>query len=253
MKINTAKQKMLKGEVCLGFAVGTGSPLVTELIAGSGCDYVLLDNQHGSWGPDSTIMSLMAARNAAATPFARVARLDYTMIGRLLDEGCMGIIVPMVHTPEQAKEAADAMRFPPAGQRSWGWASARNYGDDYAMWVNDQVFLAVQIESAQAVENVEAIMATPGVDGCWVGPGDLAFSMGIHPKDQKQSKEHRAALEKIVAACKKTGKVPGFACGGVEDAIEKYEMGYRFLTVASDMGFMLNGAANTLKGLSHLK
>ena len=116
MKINTAKQKMLRGEPAFGWSLGSGSPVVAEVLAHSGIDFVMIDNQHGSWGPDSTIAALMAINAGSATPMARVARNDYTMIGRLLDEGMLGIVVPMVHTREDAQ--AGTMPGPRAQARS---------------------------------------------------------------------------------------------------------------------------------------
>jgi 4-hydroxy-2-oxoheptanedioate aldolase len=249
VKINTAKQKMLRGEPAFGYALGMGSPAAAEVLADCGIDFILLDTQHGSWGPDATIEALRAMLAGSATPMARVARNDYTMIGRLLDEGMLGIVVPMVHTPEDAQAAAAACRFPPIGARSWGWGRARAYGDDYTDWIDDQVFVAVQIESALAVENAEAILATPGVDGCWIGPSDLALSMGIHPRDYPKSEEHARAVEKVVEACKNTGKVAGFACAGLDDAVRRAKLGYRYLTAGSDMGFLVSGARNGLKVL----
>ena len=113
MIVNTAKQKMLAGQPAFGFSLGMGSPLVAELLSRSGIDFVLLDRQHGSWGEDSTIAALMALTAGSASPMARVARNDYTLIGRLLDEGVMGMVVPMVDTQEQAQAVADACRLPP--------------------------------------------------------------------------------------------------------------------------------------------
>src|SRR3982751_6736501 len=167
MRTNTAKQKMLQGKPAFGYALALGSPLAAEALASTGIDFIMLDNQHGSFGPDSTIACFTAMAGGSAIPMARVARKDYTMIGRLLDEGALGIVVPMVHTVELAQAAADACRLPPVGTRSWGWGRASIFGADYPDTVNDQIFVAVQIESRLAVENVEAIMATPGVDGCW--------------------------------------------------------------------------------------
>jgi 4-hydroxy-2-oxoheptanedioate aldolase len=249
MLVNTAKQKMLQGKPAYGFALGLGSAIVAEIVSRSGPDFVMIDNQHGSWGPDSTIAALIAINGSAATPMARVARNDYTMIGRLLDEGMLGIIVPMVHTAEDAKAAAAACRFPPRGTRSWGWARAARYGDDYADRVGDELFLAVQIESAEAVKNAEAIMATPGVDGCWVGPSDLALSMGIHPRDMFKNEQHARNLEKVVAACRNTGKIPGISGMHPEDALVKAKQGFRFITTSSDTGFLLNGIAAAWKTL----
>lgn|GEM_PF-2504356 len=179
----------------------------------------------------------------------RITRNDFTMIGRLLDEGMLGIVVPMVHTVEDARAAAAACRFPPVGTRSWGWAHASIYGDDYPNWINEQIFLAVQIESAQAVENAEAIMAVPGVDGCWVGPADLALSMGIHPRDAAKNESHQRALERVIAACRDTGTIPGFAANTPEEAVRRAEQGFRYLTAGSDSGFLLDGASAGLKTL----
>ena len=121
MILNTAKQKMLAGRPAFGFALGMGSPLNAELLSRSGIDFVMVDRQHGSWGEDSAIAALVAITGSSAIPMARVARNDYTFIGRLLDEGVMGMVVPMVDTPDQARAAADACRLPPQGSRSWGW------------------------------------------------------------------------------------------------------------------------------------
>ncbi len=249
MRVNTAKAKMLKGEPAFGFALGLGSPRAAEVLSSSGIDFFLLDTQHGTWGPDSTIQALTAMSAGSATPMARVARNDFTLIGRLLDEGMLGIVVPMVHTREDAAAAAAAVRFPPIGGRSWGWGRASAYGSDYTDWIDDQVFLAVQIESKQAVDNAEAILATPGVDGCWIGPADLALSMGIHPREAPNREEHARAVERVVEACRNTGKVAGFACGSVEDAVRRARLGYRFLTAASDSGFLASGAQAALKVL----
>lgn len=251
MRVNAAKQKMLAGKPAFGYALGTGAPAVAELLAGTGIDFVMLDGQHGSFGPsgDSMIECFRAMAAGAAVPMARVARNDYTLIGRLLDEGALGIIIPMVHTPEEAKAAADACRFPPRGTRSWGWGRAAAFGDDYADWVNDQVFVAVQIESIQAVENAEAIMATPGVDGMWLGPSDLALSMGIHPRDMYQDDRHARAVERALQACKNTGTAPGYAGNSPEEALSLAARGFQFLTSGSDLGFLIGGARAGVKTL----
>src|SRR5690242_5710707 len=219
------------------------------MLTGCGIDFVFVDNQHGSWGSDSTIAAFMAISTGPATPIARVARNDYTMVGRLLDEGCMGVVFPMIHTAEDAKTAADSVRLPPVGTRSWGWGRAARYGDDYPDWINEQVLCIVQIESIQAVENAEAIMATPGVDGCWLGPGDMALSMGIHPRDMAKHEEHARAVERVLQACRNTGKIPGFAGGSLQQAADLAKQGFQLLTAAGDAGFLLSGATAGVKFL----
>jgi 4-hydroxy-2-oxoheptanedioate aldolase len=247
VRINGAKAKMLAGQPAFGYALALGSPLVAEAIASTGIDFILVDGQHGSYGPDSTIAAFMAMSSFPVAPMARVSSNDFTKIGRLLDEGALGIVVPMVNTAADAKAAADACRFPPIGTRSWGYGRAARYGDDYTDWIDDQVFVAVQIETAEAVENAEAIMATPGVDGCWLGPSDLALSLGIHPRDRGQSEEHHQAVENVLAACRNTGKVAGYAGGSPEEALALAARGFQFLTSGSDIGFMLEGALRGVK------
>ena len=247
MRTNTAKQTMLQGKPAFGFGLGLGSPAAVEALSHTGIDFFLLDRQHGAWGDESTTAALIAMNAGSAVPMARVARNDYTLIGRLLDEGMLGIIVPMVHTPEEAKAAADACRFPPIGTRSWGWGRARVYGSDYAEWIDEQLFVAVQIESIQAVNNAEAILATPGVDGCWLGPSDLALSMGIAPSVMFQREEHARAIERVLEACRNTGKIPGFAGSSPQHGLELAKQGFQFITAGSDVGFLLGGAAAAVK------
>jgi 4-hydroxy-2-oxoheptanedioate aldolase len=249
MKINTAKQMMLQGKPAFGYSLGLGSPPVAELLSNCGIDFLLLDRQHGSWGDDSTIMALMAMTAGSAIPMARVARNDYTLIGRLLDEGMLGIVAPMVHTAEDAKAVAQACHFPPKGDRSWGWAHARVYGVDYPQWISEQLFVAVQIESAQAVVNAEAILATPGVDGCWVGPSDLAFSLGFAPSEMDQRDEHTRALERVIQACRNTGKIPGIAGRSLQDGQTRAAQGFQFITASGDAGLLLAGATAGVKQL----
>ena len=249
MQLNTAKQKLLAGQPAYGYSLGLGSPLVAELLARSGIDFLLLETQHGSWGHDGAIAALMGITGGSAIPMTRVAKNEYFLIGKLLDQGVLGVVVPMVDTPEQAKAAADACRLPPRGNRSWGVGRARVYGDDYGDWIDEQLFVAVQLESATAVDNAEAIMATPGVDGCWAGPADLALSMGIHPRDMAGDERHARALERIVTACRNTGKAPGLACNSPEDARSRAEQGFRYLTAGSDAGFLMAGARAGVKTL----
>jgi len=249
MKSSITKQKLTSGQPAFGFAVGLGSPIATEIFADCGVDFVFIDRQHGSFGEDSTIASFMAISTGPATPIARVATNDYTQVGRLLDEGCMGVVFPMIDSAADAKRAADSVRLPPVGTRSWGWGRAARYGDDYPDWINDQVLCIVQIESITAVENAEAIMATKGVDACWLGPGDMALSMGIDPRKAADDERHIRATERVLQACKNTGKAAGFACNSTQEARDRADRGWQFLTAGSDIGFILQGMNQALKTL----
>lgn len=250
MITNAAKSKMQSDQPAFGFTLGMGSALNAELMSRTGIDFVMIDRQHGSWGEDSAIAALVAINGSSAVPMARVARNDYTFIGRLLDEGVMGMIVPMVDTAEHAQRAADSCRLPPLGKRSWGWGRARLYGADYAEWIDEQLFVAVQLESVEAVDNAEAILSTPGIDACWTGPSDLSLSLGFHPSEMDDREEHAQALETILTACKNTGKIPGIAGRSVEDALHRAGQGFRFITATSDGGLMEAGARSAVATLA---
>ena len=175
-------------------------------------------------------------------------RLRFCSWHRTVWDKALGIVVPMVHTAADAEAAAYAMRYPPHGGRSAGAYGCAMYGPGYYSWANDEVFLAVQIESAQGLENVKEIMAVDGVDGCWVGPWDLALSMGI----EVDSEAHVEAMLRIVEACHKTGKIPGTACAGIEQGALRINQGYLFVTPVSDLGPIITDAQHVLEALKDL-
>ena len=179
VKRNKAKLRMLEGKPAIGAEVGLGSPLAAEMLAPLGYDYVLVDNQHGAWWQENSFYAFRSIVLGGTVPMARVQKNDFGLIGRLLDMGALGVVVPMVNSVGEAEEAARAARFPPRGGRSGGPFGAGIHGPDYMDWIDDEVFLAVQIESAPAAESAEEIMSVDGVDGCWIGPFDLSKSMGL--------------------------------------------------------------------------
>jgi 4-hydroxy-2-oxoheptanedioate aldolase len=247
MKINTVKQKLLRGEPAFGYSAKLGSPVAAEFLSHSGIDFVMLDSQHGAWGSESLIQSLIAVCAGPAMPFARVSYNSFTLIGQLLDAGVLGLVVPMVDTVDEAKAVVTACRYPPEGERSLGWGHALAYGDDYVEWITEQLLVTVQIESVQAVEDAEAIMAVPGIDGCVVGPADLALSMGFLPREVPNHPEHARALEAVVQACRNTGKIPGIDVGAPDTVVKRIEQGFRFIGMGNDAKFVTNGAAAGLK------
>lgn len=249
MKINVAKQKLLAGETVVGYSLKLPSLVVAEFMGRCGADFLYLDTQHGSWGEDSVIEGLAAVSSGPATPMARVSSNRFHRIGRLLDAGALGIIVPLVNTRADAQAAADACRFPPVGTRSYGTGRCLVYGDDYPEWINDQVFVAVQIETVEAVDNAEAILSVPGVDGCMVGPADLALSLGFPPKEAPQREEHARALERVLTACRNTGKIPGIDPGNIEQAARHGRNGYRFLVVGADLRMLSAAAAGGIRDM----
>ena len=249
MAVNKAKQRMLEGKAAIGAEVGLGSPFSAELVSSLGFDYIVVDNQHGNWDERNTFEAFRGIGLGSATPMARVRQNDFGSIGRLLDMGALGIIVPMVHNAALAEAAAFAMRYPPIGGRSGGSFGVGFYGGDYMSWADDEVFLAVQIESSEGLKNAEEIMAVDGIDGCWVGPGDLGISMGLDRSTPEGVKTHTEAIDSIFAACRKTNKIPGISMGSVEVAKPWLDKGGLFVTVGEDTGWMMDGAKEALRQL----
>ena len=247
--VNTCKQRLKGGKVALGTQAALGAPFSAELLALQGYDWVLIDNQHGSWDRQSSSLAFMACRAGGATPFARVPQNDFYAIGRLLDEGALGIIVPMVENQEDAERAAFAARFPPVGGRSIGMAGAMAYGPDYMDWINDELLVMIQIESRGAVEQAEEIMAVDGIDGCWLGPNDLAASLG----HERNTPAHDEAVMKMIAACQKYGKAPGIAAGTVEQTLNWAKAGCTFLATGGDARHIVAGAKAEIEALQELR
>jgi 4-hydroxy-2-oxoheptanedioate aldolase len=221
MRPNTAKQRMLEGKPAIGAAAGLGAPLGAEILSHAGYDFVMVDNQHGAWDEIGTMLAIRSICLGPAVPMARVRKNDFCAIGRLLDIGMLGIVVPMVNSVAEAEAAAYAARYPPRGGRSVGAFGARFYGADYMQEINDKVFLAVQIESKQAVEHAEEILSVDGIDGCWIGPGDLANSMGVDLGTPEGKKAHEAAIMETFAACQRANKIPGLVTGGAPEVLKK--------------------------------
>ena len=209
------------GEVVYGGWSVIADPVAAGLLAGTGLDYVVVDLQHGA-ATEASLPALTAAiRLAGAAALGRVRHAHPADIGRALDLGCAGVIVPNVQSAAQAREAAGACRFPPDGYRSAGGVLA---GPD--------PLCLIMVESAEAAADLDATLAVPGVDGIYVGPRDLSLSLGcpLDPHDPVL----RPALERIWARCAQAGKPAGVHAADGGTARLYREHGCRLVTVAAD-------------------
>ena len=248
MNSNRTQDLLDQGRPAIGTGAGCSSPWAAGALARAGFDWVLMDTQHGIWETEALRTAILAVTQAGATPVVRVLRNDFGLINRILDDGVLGVIVPMVDTAADAERAADAMRYPPRGHRSHATPYLTGiHGDNYSAEANDRVFLAVQIESATAVENAEAILAVEGVDGCWVGPADMALTMGLTLDDIGVHDRHNDAVAHVVATCKKLGKFAGYACNTLEMGKRRMSEGFTFVNVGGDSKFIAEGAQRYLK------
>ncbi len=249
MTVNSAKRRMMEGKVAIGAESGLGSPLSGELISPLGFDFIIVDTQHGSWADERAMLALRGIGLGSAVPMARVRRNDYGLIGRLLDMGAMGIVVPMVNNAEDAEAAVFATRYPPQGGRSIGPFGTGFLGPDYDDWADDEIFLAVQIETAEGAKNAEEIMAVEGIDGCWIGPGDLSRFMRLDLGTPEGKTAHTAAIRGIIEVCRKTGKIPGISMGTAPDAQRWIGEGCLFVTAGVDSKWVVEKARETLRYL----
>jgi 4-hydroxy-2-oxoheptanedioate aldolase len=248
MDLNAAKRRMREGKPAIGGVCFAGSPLIAQRVALAGCDFVLIDNQHGVWDKDRCMAALHGAWLGNAIPMARVEQNDFYAIGSLLDQGALGIVVPMVNTRQDAEAATFATYYPPKGGRSLGAMGAAFYGLSDPQLVNEEIFLAVQIETALGVENAEEILSVDGIDGCWIGPADLARSLGVDLSTPQGRKLHEENIHKVLAACRTTEKIAGIAELS-PDPQRRIDEGFRFITVVYDLSLIQDQTRRVLEGL----
>lgn len=211
------------------------SPAAAEALAVEGFDYVCIDCQHGLIDDGDALQILHALSWTGVTPVVRVLSNDAGRIGKTLDAGAEVIIVPLVDSPEAAAAAARACRYPPDGGRSFGPTRASLFLGSDPVEVNRRIMCLVMIESKIGVDRADEILATPGVDGVYIGPRDLGISLGIKPGTEPMPAAHGDAIAEVLAACGRTGTIPGIHAGTGDVGRRYAEMGFRFITVAGDI------------------
>ncbi len=252
---NVAKERLLRGEMTFGFQVRVfREQEMARAIAAAGFHFAFIDLEHTALDVSDAGRLAITCVEAGVTPIARIPERDWGMAGRLIDGGLQGIVVPHVDTAEQAREAVANCKYRPIGDRyrgdnsiHFGWNPPPG-GKSLVEALNDILMLTVMIESEEAIENVEAIAAMPGVDVISVGTSDLTGSMGVggdfsHPRVI-------AAWKRIAAAAKKHGK--GLRLGGVkkqEDIIRTYELGSRMVIAGNDMTTLFKAMKSDLEAL----
>jgi 2-keto-3-deoxy-L-rhamnonate aldolase RhmA len=254
---NTAKRKLQSGGIALGFGIHHLRTIAAPLLAAAGGhDFLFIDMEHGAFTVQEATQLCIASLPTGIAPIVRVCAGALDEATRLLDNGALGIVVPHVDTPEQAKRIADAFRYPPAGTRSWGGPPAV-YGyqapavAEAQAAINNEILTTVMIESQEAVRNADAIAAVDGIDVLLIGSFDLTSELGI--AGQMGHQRLIDAYQAVGDACRRHGKVLGMGgINGDEDSARYIAMGSRFITTGSDHGYIVSGSiarANFLRGL----
>jgi len=227
-----------------GCWICSGSPLVAEIMAGSGLDWVLIDMEHGPNTLETVVTQLQAVAGTPATPVVRVPIGDVVTIKQVLDLGAQNLLVPMVSSAAEARAVVEAVRYPPRGRRGVGSALARsarwNRVDDYLTNADDYVSVFVQIETADAVDAAAEIAAVDGIDGVFVGPSDLAASLGL--LGQQTHPDVPAAVLRAFAAVKDAGKPVGVNAFDPAVAQSYLDAGADFVLVGADVALLARGS-----------
>jgi 4-hydroxy-2-oxoheptanedioate aldolase len=242
------KARLKAGEKLLGAWTMSNSPDNAEVMALSGLDFVLMDHEHGQATMPDAIAQLRAMQGTKCAGLVRVPWNDIIFIKRVLDAGVHGIMVPQVNTPDEARAAVAACRYPPLGIRgAAGGTRASSYGLDMGYYdrAADELIIIVQIETPQAVENTAAIAAVDGVDMIFVGPRDMSAMIG--KLNRMDDPELRALIAQVEEATLKSGKALGTVAPTGALAKQLFERGYNFLISGNDMTHLRAGIAQMMK------
>jgi 4-hydroxy-2-oxoheptanedioate aldolase len=237
------------GGATVGAWVTNDSSDTVDVLARSGYDYIGIDCQHSLLTESDAGRLLKPLIDTPVAAIVRVSRNEPAAIGRLLDAGADGVIVPMVDTPEEAAAAVAACRYAPHGVRSYG-PFRSSLGLDTGE-LEARVSCFVMVESAQAIANLDAICATPGLAGVYVGPGDLSVTMGTSWLRRPRPTEVTDVIATIPAACRRAGVIPGMHAGNATLGAELITLGFQFVTLSSDMSLLAAGASRDLETARH--
>lgn len=245
---NKVKENLVRQQPVIGIVSDYGQPLISEELALLGFDYVIIDRQHGVWNDDRVLAAIRGILHGKAAPIIRVENNSYAAIGTALDSGAFGVILPMVEDTEDAIRAVNAAYYPPKGSRSIGPFGTRMFGENYMKKSNDEILLFVQIETKEGLNNADEILAVDGITGCWIGPADLAASLGIDAESPNGRSRLETAILHVLGICVKRNKIPGI----FGNAAHWFKKGFLFLTIGVESRYLLEGVIEDLAVMQRL-
>ena len=249
MRANRLKQKLASGKPAYGVWSAFGSPAVVEAIAQlEAYDWVLIDCEHGLGSADSCAPLLCSLAGGSATALVRVSSADPSIVSRVLDAGAEGVVIPKVRTAREVEELVGACRYPPVGTRGIGPLRASGYfvhARQYFEKANQEIAAIVQIETREAVEELDDILAVDGLDAIFIGPADLAAALG-HFLDAEHE-EVRTCVQEILDRAKKAGVPAGYYCSSGREARARVDQGFLMVNPAHDVAAMLSGLRREMR------
>lgn len=247
---NRVKEMLKEGKTTIGAWVTIGNADVAEIMAHRGFDWLVFDTEHAPLSIGTVQNLIQATGGSDIVPIVRVAWNDMVLIKLALDIGSFGLVIPWVNTEEEAIEAVRATRYAPAGNRGVGPRRAASYGTkllEYLREADQEIVVVCQIETEEAIRNIEKILSVEGIDVLFIGPADLSTSLGHrgdwhHPNVEK-------AISRVLEACKKANVAAGIFAMSIEDAKRYVAEGFRFVALGSDTGFLISGCRMALEAL----
>lgn len=249
MRKNTLKDIWAGGGAVVNGWCSIPSSFSAEVMAHQGFDSLCIDMQHGVVDYQVAVTMLQAISTTSVIPLTRVPWNDPARLMKALDAGSYGVICPMINTREQAEELVSACKYPPAGIRSFGPIRAKYYagggtheGGDYHEFANEETLVIPQIETQQAIDNIDEILQVPGISAIYVGPSDLAMALGSQPRRGQKDPAVVKARQDILDACKRHKIPAGIHTPSSKVALEMIKQGFQLTTIASDDRFLMSRA-----------
>jgi 2-keto-3-deoxy-L-rhamnonate aldolase RhmA len=235
--------------MCLRDDDPAGAPAI---FAAAGYDFVFIDMEHGNYSMETVADLIRGAKSAGIAPVIRIPHLETHFISRVLDAGAEGIMVPMTSTREHAEAIVGCSKYTPLGHRGFGTQTGQTdykplKAADFMKEANESTLIVAQIETREAIENVDSILSVQGIDVGLIGPNDLSISLGV--PDQMGSEILATAIDKVVAAAKKKGKATGVHIGNIQSLKTWRAKGMTFLAYSTDIGFQYNASKSSLEEL----
>ena len=255
MRKNKLKKIFSEGKAVVNGWLQIPNSFSTEVMAHQGWDSLTIDMQHGAVDYPNALQMLQAISTTDTVPMARVNWNEPGQIMKILDAGVYGVICPMVSNRQEAEKFVQACLYPPKGYRSYGPTRSLLYGgSDYGKYANDEILKFAMIETKEALDKLDEIMSTPGLDGIYIGPADLSLAIGAEPGfDKGENDPTYPAIMKILEHAKKNKKIPGIHNATPEYAEKMVKLGFQLVTVGSDQRFMSSGAKSVLQKLKGIK
>lgn len=245
---NLVKEKIEEKGYAIGAFVASSSALNTEILALNGFDFTMIDFEHAQTDMETALHMIRAAEMYGTAPYARVYHPeDGPMMGRLLDIGIHGLMIPMVNDKAAAEFVVQNTKMPPIGIRGKGigrgplWGAYEDYNNGE---VDEKSMVIVQCETPEAVENIEDIVSVEGIDVVYIGRLDLAHAMGV--EDPSTSPELEANIQKVLKACKEAGVIPGIFTANEADAANRIQQGFQFVTILNDLAYFRQVTKNRI-------